>query len=700
MRLTNKVFTQIKDTIGVMKPEQGGLLLSNDGGRTINKFIFDTNGEKSSVTYSPNVNFLNEQILKHNKEGYYFIGIVHSHPMGFSQPSMGRGFNKNCKNNYTVSDEECFYKLLDGMKGTNKLYFPIVQSEYGGGTFSMRIFYAMKTPNGRYVIDEEPLEIVNEEKTMARDYDNVNDLLRFKDYLGKTAILVGLNKANSCAEKLAQSGISSFILVDGEKLSPEDKEDSAIYSEIGTYKADATARRIFAINPFAKVKILRFALTSKTNEEKFREITKDIDYANSVICLCSEDNDVRKTTKYYAKKFKINIVDIVVGENTIESYILKPQKHHSFRVKTYYINNTQNNEIYLDTLNVARKDAILFALNGGKFDQEQAEPFYSKPLKTNKWASLYDEDVIKTKTVVVVGCGGSRSYIENLARSGIQRFILIDGDKYSISNTQTQMAYYGDLGHNKAEIIANQVKEINPKAEVIVKSRMLDEKVSDELFAKWVGAVIKEKPEDVLIAACTDSFHANARCSRLALKYGCPFLQAGIYTGGRILEIIFFHPQFSKVCPRCMLEKRYNANLNTMQLPKPAESDGTSVFFTEELNAKKGYISLSLLLYNTNSDPRYSNFLIDNRWVSRNGKQAVDRNFMFYTLDSHMEKNAGIHAYKLFDKWGLRLGSKYQVGVSYFMKKKPRKGCPDCGGKGNLLRVKGKIKDTREGIYY
>jgi hypothetical protein len=229
---------------------------------------------------------------------------------------------------------------------------------------------------------------------------------------------------------------------------------------------------------------------------------------------------------------------------------------------------------------------------------------------------------------------------------------------------------------------------------------MLDERVSDEKFESWIGEKLKTSPKDVLISACTDNFHAQARCSRLALKYGTPFIQAGIYTGGRVLELIFFHPAASTVCPRCMLEGRYRANLEAKEKPAPAQSHGTSVFFTEELNAKKGFISLALLLYREpDADARYSEFIDNNKWVTHGGKHRTDRNFMYFTMDSDLEHHTGRAAWAQFDKWGKMLGSNYQLGVCLFRKKQPRKDCPDCRGIGDLSKIRGKIRDTRSGIY-
>jgi len=155
------------------------------------------------------------------------------------------------------------------------------------------------------------------------------------------------------------------------------------------------------------------------------------------------------------------------------------------------------------------------------------------------------------------------------------------------------------------------------------------------------------------------------------------------------------------VCPRCSLKKRYEANLNAEKKPAPAVSNGRSILFTEELNAKKGFITLALLLWGSETaDKRYSQFLDDNMWTTPKRKRKVDRNFMYYTMDNHMEESSGIKAWGMFDRWGRRLKSLYQVGVCLFIGKRPKKHCSDCGGKGKpLIAVKGKIEDTREGLY-
>ena len=130
MRIYRSVYERIKSTLGRKFPEEGGILLTNDGGYTVTDFVYDDCGSRSGGTYSPNTAFINEQIRLHNKSGAYFLGFIHSHPRGYTGLSVGVSGHTG---GYTASDEEAIYKLFRGMKGTRRLYFPVVQSAAGGG---------------------------------------------------------------------------------------------------------------------------------------------------------------------------------------------------------------------------------------------------------------------------------------------------------------------------------------------------------------------------------------------------------------------------------------------------------------------------------------------------------------------------------------------------------------------------------------
>lgn len=73
--------------------------------------------------------------------------------------------------------------------------------------------------------------------------------------------------------------------------------------------------------------------------------------------------------------------------------------------------------------------------------------------------------------VAVFGLGGVGGYVvEALARSGIGRFTLIDDDKICVTNVNRQiLAVSGTIGRYKADVAAERIRAINPKAETEIR---------------------------------------------------------------------------------------------------------------------------------------------------------------------------------------------------------------------------------------
>lgn len=86
--MTSEVYNEICNTIGAIKPEQGGILGSSDG-IIIDNYYYDFNAERTSFSYSMNVSVLNEVIHQWNDNDIRLMGVIHSHPEGFHIPSMG-----------------------------------------------------------------------------------------------------------------------------------------------------------------------------------------------------------------------------------------------------------------------------------------------------------------------------------------------------------------------------------------------------------------------------------------------------------------------------------------------------------------------------------------------------------------------------------------------------------------------------------
>ncbi len=75
---------------------------------------------------------------------------------------------------------------------------------------------------------------------------------------------------------------------------------------------------------------------------------------------------------------------------------------------------------------------------------------------------------LSTMKIGLVGLGGvGGQYAEVLARLGIGEFVIYDGDRFSIENTNRQNeCRVSNYGKNKAETIGNLIRDINPSARV------------------------------------------------------------------------------------------------------------------------------------------------------------------------------------------------------------------------------------------
>jgi len=82
---------------------------------------------------------------------------------------------------------------------------------------------------------------------------------------------------------------------------------------------------------------------------------------------------------------------------------------------------------------------------------------------------------LQNAKVAVFGIGGVGSYVvEGLARAGVGHLIIVDYDKYDITNINRQLgAYHSTIGKYKVDVMKNRILDINPNA--IVESYRPDE---------------------------------------------------------------------------------------------------------------------------------------------------------------------------------------------------------------------------------
>ena len=93
-------------------------------------------------------------------------------------------------------------------------------------------------------------------------------------------------------------------------------------------------------------------------------------------------------------------------------------------------------------------------------------------------------DLIKTKNVLVVGCGGvGGNAIMSLIRSGIHNITVIDNDTVNESNLNRQeVAYISTLGMDKVDATKRLILDINKDVKVNSLNMFLDESNIKQVF--------------------------------------------------------------------------------------------------------------------------------------------------------------------------------------------------------------------------
>jgi len=81
-----------------------------------------------------------------------------------------------------------------------------------------------------------------------------------------------------------------------------------------------------------------------------------------------------------------------------------------------------------------------------------------------------EQEILRTKRVAIAGMGGVGGvHMVTLARLGVGRFTIADPDRFELANFNRQYgAQVRHLGRNKAEVMAEEARQINPELEITV----------------------------------------------------------------------------------------------------------------------------------------------------------------------------------------------------------------------------------------
>ena len=227
---------------------------------------------------------------------------------------------------------------------------------------------------------------------------------------------------------------------------------------------------------------------------------------------------------------------------------------------------------------------------------------------------------IAASSVTVIGAGGSANLINNLARTGVEDFTLVDCDTVSDSNIARQEHHPDQVGRPKVLATADAIHRINRTARVEPLHRDflgISDREADQLFSRT----------DLFVFAA-DNFAVAARGNELALRMNKRAVWIGLYANGLAGEIVFWH-QYLDSCLRCLLSNRYAAHAKSNGTSQRLDhtSDGCTNFDIGLIDAIAGQIIIGLL---TQGSPNRHGRIIG---------ELGDRNFIQIQNDSQFAWN-------------------------------------------------------------
>ena len=177
---------------------------------------------------------------------------------------------------------------------------------------------------------------------------------------------------------------------------------------------------------------------------------------------------------------------------------------------------------------------------------------------------------LRTANVLIVGVGGVGSYAaEAIARAGAGHITLMDGDCVQPSNLNRQLvALTSTLGRNKAEVMAERIKDIDPETEVNAIGRFYETDDELDLTAfDWVVDAI-------------DSVIAKTSLIQTAVEKGVNIVSAMGAAGKFGTDFIVSDISKTSTCPLAKVMRKRLRDIGIEHLPvvysteKPVPRDG------------------------------------------------------------------------------------------------------------------------------
>lgn len=169
--------------------------------------------------------------------------------------------------------------------------------------------------------------------------------------------------------------------------------------------------------------------------------------------------------------------------------------------------------------------------------------------------------------VAVIGVGGVGSFtVEALARAGVGKLTLVDYDDVCLTNINRQLhAITSTVGRPKVEVMAERIKQINPKAEIVALKAFYSADNAEEIIHADLSYVVDA------VDTVTAKLQIICRCKELNIP-----VISSMGAGNKLDPTRFEVVDISKtsICPLARIVRK--------ELKKRGHRNGVKVVYSQE----------------------------------------------------------------------------------------------------------------------
>ncbi len=406
------------------------------------------------------------------------------------------------------------------------------------------------------------------------------------------------NLAQATVATLVGLGIGTIRLYDN-RIFNGDRGYLMFNAKRGQHAVYALADIAKAINPSIKIDGINWTF----EEESWTPVLGKPD----VIVECENDSWIEELIFKYGQKHNVPVIngssmrwkgelaDLLPGNRIPKNY-LSPD----------YYSQENGNATSLVIAGLIAEEVRKLVMPLNKEDVLVDFEVHYNILSNNRFEDKEDVqpyDFEKNHTVYVIGAGSlGNVVVPALAREGIKRMVIIDNDTIEDVNLNRQLYFWDAVGQKKATTLAEKIKRLYPKTEIIA---------YDDLFMPdFVERTGAPKPD--LIMVCTDSWKSRQMCNDYALQNNVPLINGGSsYNGGSVATVI----PGQTACLECLLDITKKAEEEQVEegcvaAPQPSVINSNFIvgglMFGEVGTVFSPIESVSgLLVYDANSKKRF-----------------------------------------------------------------------------------------------